>query len=50
MKNEFKEWDDLFGILAWKFTSTKSGDIAIDAEKAYKELKEKFILIRNDAK
>jgi len=43
---EFKVWDDLFGILAWKFIPTKSGDIWIDAEEVYNELKDKFELKR----
>jgi len=41
---EFKVWDDLFGILAWKFIPTKSGDMMIDAEEVYNELKDKFEL------
>jgi|5_EtaG_2_1085323.scaffolds.fasta_scaffold01064_2 hypothetical protein len=41
---EFKVWDELFGILAWKFTPTKSGDMMIDAERVYNELKDKFEL------
>jgi hypothetical protein len=43
---DFKVWDDLFGILAWKFQSTKSGDMFLDAEKVFEELKEKFDLKR----
>ena len=43
---EFKIWDDLFGILAWKFQPTKSGDMFLDAEKVFEELKEKFELKR----
>lgn len=43
---EFKVWDDLFGILAWKFQPTKSGDMYLDAEKVFDELKEKFELKR----
>ena len=49
MENNYKDWDDLFGILAWKFKPTKSGDMFLDGEEVYKELKEKFILIRKDA-
>jgi hypothetical protein len=41
---DFKMWDDLFGILAWKFQPTKSGDMFLDAEKVFEELKEKFEL------
>tara|TARA_B110000977_G_C10715356_1_gene352985 strand:+ start:41 stop:289 length:249 start_codon:yes stop_codon:yes gene_type:complete len=49
---EFKVWDDLFGILAWKFIPTKSGDMMIDAEEVYNELKDKFELKinKNDKK
>lgn len=43
---EFRTWDDLFGILAWKFHPTKSGDMFLDAEKVYEELKDKFDLKR----
>jgi hypothetical protein len=43
---EFKAWDDLFGILAWKFQQTKSGDMYLDGEAVYNELKEKFDLRR----
>jgi hypothetical protein len=43
---EFKVWDELFGVLAWKFTPTKSGDMMIDAERVYNELKDKFELKR----
>jgi hypothetical protein len=43
---EFKSWDDLFGILAWKFQQTKSGDMYLDGEAVYNELKEKFDLRR----
>ena len=43
---EFKAWDELFGVLAWKFTPTGSGDMAIDAEQVYNELKDKFDLKR----
>ena len=43
---EFKVWDELFSKLAWKFKPTKSGDMMIDAEKVYKELKDKFELKR----
>lgn len=43
---EFKVWDDLLGILAWKFKPTKSGDMFLDGEAVYKELKEKFDLRR----
>ena len=45
-KQEFKAWDELFGVLAWKFTPTKSGDMMIDAERVYNELKDKFELKR----
>ena len=43
---EFKVWYDLFGILAWKFQPTKSGDMFLDTEKVFEELKEKFELKR----
>ena len=43
---EFKVWDDLFGILSWKFKPTKSGDMYLDGEAVYNELKEKFDLRR----
>ena len=43
---EFKVWDDLFGILAWKFKPSKSGDMHLDGEAVYNELKEKFDLRR----
>ena len=43
---EFKAWDDLFGILAWKFKPTKNGDMYLDGEAVYNELKEKFDLRR----
>ena len=43
---EFKVWDDLFGILALKFKPTKSGDMYLDGETVYNELKEKFDLRR----
>jgi len=41
---DFKVWDELFGILAWKFQPTKSGDMFLDAEKVFEELKNKFKL------
>tara|TARA_B100000497_G_C7549335_1_gene332050 strand:- start:98 stop:391 length:294 start_codon:yes stop_codon:yes gene_type:complete len=43
---EFKVWDELFSKLAWKFKPTKSGDMMIDAEEVYNELKGKFELKR----
>ena len=43
---EFKVWDDLFGTLAWKFKPTKSGDMMIDAEEVYNDLKDNFELKR----
>jgi hypothetical protein len=43
---DLKVWYDLFGILAWKFQPTKSGDMFLDAEKVFEELKEKFELKR----
>ena len=43
---KYMVWDDLFGILAWKFKQTKSGDMYLDGEKVYNELKEKFELKR----
>ena len=45
-EEDFKIWDDLFGILAWKFKPTKSGDMYLDGEKVYEELKSKFKLKR----
>jgi len=41
---EFKVWDELFGILAWKYILTKSGDMYLDGEEVYNELKDKFEL------
>ncbi len=46
VEEDFKIWDDLFGILAWKFKPTKSGDMYLDGEKVYEELKSKFKLKR----
>lgn len=43
-KQSFKAWDNLFGILAWKFKPTKSGDMMLDGEAVYNELKDKFEL------
>ena len=43
---EFKLWDELFGILAWKYILTKSGDMYLDVEEVYNELKNKFELKR----
>jgi hypothetical protein len=48
LENGFMVWDELFGILAWKFQQTKSGDMFLDAEKVYEELKDKFKLIKNE--
>ena len=44
--NELEVWDELFSKLAWKFIPTKSGDMMIDAEEVYNELKDKFELKR----
>ncbi len=41
---KYMVWDELFSILAWKFKQTKSGDMYLDGEKVYNELKEKFEL------
>jgi len=41
---KYMVWDELFGILAWKFRPTKSGDMYLDGEKVYNELKDKFEL------
>lgn len=41
---DFKVWDDLLSKLAWKFKPTESGDMFIEAEKVYSELKELFDL------
>ena len=46
LEEDFKIWDDLFGILAWKFKPTKSGDMYLDGEKVYEELKSKFKIKR----
>lgn len=43
---DHKVWDELFGILAWKFKPTKSGDMYLDAEAVFNELKNKFDLKR----
>lgn len=48
MKDNYKDWDDLFGILAWKFKPTKNGDISLDSKEVYEELRDKFTLIRKD--
>ena len=42
--NDFLVWDKLFSKLAWKFKQTKSGDMFIDAETVYNELKNEFNL------
>jgi hypothetical protein len=42
--NDFLVWDKLFAKLAWKFQQTKSGDMLIDAEAVYEELKNEFNL------
>jgi predicted RNase H-like nuclease (RuvC/YqgF family) len=42
--NDFLVWDKLFAKLAWKFKPTKSGDMFIDAEAVYEELKNEFNL------
>ena len=42
--NNFLVWDKLFAKLAWKFKPTKSGDMLIDAEAVYEELKNEFNL------
>ena len=44
--DDFMIWYDLFGILAWKFKPTKSGDMFLDGEKVYNELKDKFKLTK----
>lgn len=46
--NNYKDWDDLFGVLAWKFKSTKNGDMFLDSKDVYEELKNKFTLIKKD--
>mgnify|MGYP003654460624 CR=1 FL=1 len=43
---KYMVWDELFGILAWKFKQTKSGDMYLEGEKVYNELKDKFELKR----
>jgi len=45
--DNFLVWDKLFSRLAWKFKQTKSGDMFIDADAAYKELKDEFNLTFN---
>ena len=42
--DNFLVWDKLFAKLAWKFQQTKSGDMFIDAQAAYEELKNEFNL------
>jgi 2'-5' RNA ligase len=42
--DDFKSWDELFGILAWKFKPTENGDLFLDGEKTYNELRKKFTL------
>ena len=42
--NNFLVWDKLFSKLAWKFQQTKSGDMFIDSEVVYNELKNEFDL------
>jgi hypothetical protein len=42
--NNFLVWDKLFAKLAWKFKPTKSGDMLIDVEAVYEELKNEFNL------
>ena len=42
--DNFLVWDKLFAKLAWKFKPTKSGDMFIDAEAVYEELKNEFNL------
>ena len=47
-KEEYEKymvWDDLFGILAWKFKITRTGDFYLEGE-VYNELKKKFELKR----
>jgi hypothetical protein len=44
--NDFIVWDELFGILAWEFKPTRSGDMFLDASKVYEVLKNKFELKR----
>ena len=46
--NNYKDWDDLFGILAWKFKPTKNGDMFLDSKEVYEELKDKYTLTRKD--
>ena len=46
--NDFLVWDKLFSKLAWKFKPTKSGDMLIDAEAVYEELKNEFNLTLNN--
>jgi hypothetical protein len=45
--DNFLVWDKLFSILAWKFIPTKSGDMMINAEDVYNELKDEFNLTFN---
>jgi len=43
---KYMVWDDLFAKLAWKFKPTKSGDMYLDGEEVYNELKQQFNLTR----
>jgi hypothetical protein len=42
--NDFLVWDKLFAKLAGRFKPMKSGDMFIDAEAVYEELKNEFNL------
>jgi hypothetical protein len=44
IQENFLVWDKLFSKLAWKFQQTKSGDMFIDSEAVYNELKNEFDL------
>lgn len=46
--SNYKDWDDLFGILSWKFKPAKNGDMFLDSKEVYEELKDKFTLIRKN--
>lgn len=44
--SDFSKWDDVFGILAWSFKQTPSGEMSLDSEAAFKELNKIFEIKR----
>ena len=44
--SDFSNWDDVFGILAWAFKQTPSGEMSLDSEAAYKQLNKIFEIKR----